>query len=121
MRSVLAILLLLLGHVVQAAELAPAPDLRSPAASEGKRVSEITKIGLAWWVKNRGLLAEESLKVAGFFFVVRPIAQFAARDDRIWEVRIVHLHTRGPIGILWINDKTEKVIALGVAEKEKTE
>ena len=118
MRSVLAILLLLLGHVVQAAELAPAPDLRSPAASEGKRVSEITKISLQWWTKNRGLLAEESFKVAGYFSVARPIAKFAARGDRVWEVRVLHLHTGGPTGIVWINDKTEKVIALGAEEKE---
>lgn len=121
MRNILAILFLLLGVGVQAAELTPVPDLKSPAASDEKRTSEIRKIGLEWWLKNRGLLAEESFKVAGYFSVVRPIAQFAARDDRVWEVRILYLHTGGPTGILWINDKTEKVIALGAEEKEKAE
>ncbi len=118
MRNTLVILFLLLGVVVQAAELTPSPDLKSPGASDEKRESEITKICLEWWLKNRGLLAEESFKVAGYFSVARPIAKFAARDDRVWEVRVLHLHTGGPTGILWINDKTEKVIALGAEEKE---
>jgi hypothetical protein len=117
LRGTSAILFALLGVVVQAAQLTQLPDLKSPAASEEKRVSEIREIGLSWWLKNRGLLAEESFKVAGYFSVARPIADFAARDDRVWEVRVLHLHTRGPTGILWINDKTEKVIALGAEEK----
>jgi hypothetical protein len=78
-------------------------------------VSEIGEIGLAWWVKNRGLLAEESLRVAGSFAVVRPMGQFAGRGDRVWEVRIIHLRTGGPTGILWIHDQTEQVLALGAA------
>lgn len=119
--------LILIGYIrdaetaVQSAEWAPEPDLKSPVADDGKRVSEISKIGRDWWVRNRGLLAEESVKVAGYFSVARPIAQFATRDDRIWEVRVLHLHTGAPTGILWINNETEKVIALGVGEKEKTE
>ncbi len=102
------------------AELTPVPDLKSPAASDEKRISEIRKISLEWWLKHRGLLAEESFRVAGYFSVARPIAKFAARDDRVWEVRVLHLHTGGPTGIVWINDKTEKVIALGGEEKEET-
>ena len=43
------------------------PDLKSPAASDEKRVSEIGEISLKWWLKNRGVLAEESLHVAGYF------------------------------------------------------
>lgn len=105
----------------QAAELKPVPDLKSPAASDEKRVSEIREISLKWWLKNRGVLAEESLHVAGYFSVARPITKFAARDDRVWEVRVLHLHTGVPTGIVWINDKTEKVIALGAEEKEQTE
>ena len=116
MRNSPVILFLLLGVVVQAAELTPVPDLKSPAASDEKRIAEVRKISLAWWLKNRGLLAEESFKVAGYFSVTRPIAQFAARDDRVWEVRVLHLHTGGPTGIVWVNDKTEKVIALGAQE-----
>ncbi len=112
------ILFLLPGIVIQAAELTAVPDLKSPAAGHEKRVSEIRQIGVEWWLKNRGVLAEEAFKVAGYFSVARPIAQFASRDDRVWEVRILSLHTGGPTGILWINDKTEKVIALGAQEKE---
>lgn len=121
MRPGLMILFLLLGVGLQAAQLTPLPDLRSAAAGDEKRVSEIAKISLAWWLKNRGVLAEESFKVAGYFSVARPIAKFAARDDRVWEVRVVHLHTGGPTGIVWINDKTDAVIALGVEEKEEAE
>ncbi len=121
MRNTLASVCLLLGVCAHAAEVMPAPDLEAPAASDEKRVSEIKTIGLQWWVRNRGLLAEESLEVAGYFSVARPIASFAARDDRVWEVRVRHLHTRGPTGIVWINDTTEKVIALGAEEKDDTE
>jgi len=119
--------LILIGYISdteparQVTELTPIPDLKSPASSDEKRVSEIMEITLEWWLKNRGVLAEESFKVAGFFSVARPIAKFAARDDRVWEVRVLHLHTGGPTGIVWINDKTEKVIALGTEAKEKTE
>jgi hypothetical protein len=120
-RNTLVILFLLFGVDVQAAELTTGPDLKSPAASDEKRVSEIREISLAWWLKNRGLLAEESFKVAGYFSVARPIANFAIRDDRVWEVRVLHIHTGGPTGIIWINDKTEKVIALGVEKKAGTE
>jgi hypothetical protein len=105
----------------QASELTLVPDLISPAAGDEKRISEIGKIGVAWWVGNRGRLAEESFRVAGYFAVARPIAQFAIRDDRVWEVRVLHLHSGAPTGILWINDRTEKVIALGAEEKEETE
>ena len=105
----------------QAVELMPVPGLKAPAASDAKRVSEIREIGLDWWLKNRGVLAEESFKVVGYFFVARPIAKFANRNDRLWEVRVLHLHTGAPTGIMWINDKTEEVIALGVEEKEQNE
>ena len=119
--------LILIGYISdtepahQAAELKPVSDLSSPAASDEKRASEIREISLKWWLKNRGLLAEESFNVAGYFSVARPITEFAARDDRVWEVRVVHLHTGGPSGVLWINDKTERVIGLGAEDKGKTE
>jgi hypothetical protein len=114
-------LFLLLGIATNAAEMRALPDLKSPAANEENRVSQIEKIGLEWWLKNRRLTAEEALRVAGYFSVARPIAEFAARDDRVWEVRVIHLHTGGPSGILWINDRTGKVIGLGVKDKKKTE
>ncbi len=121
MRTTLLIVFLLLGISTNAAEMRALPDLKSPAASEEKRASEIEKIGVEWWLKNRGLLAEEALRVAGYFSAARPIAEFAARDDRVWEVRVIYLHTGGPSGILWINDRTGKVIALGIEDKKKTE
>ncbi len=121
MRNALAILFLLFGLAIHAAELTPVPDLKSPSASDHKRVSEIREIGFKWWFKYRGLLAEESFRIVGYFSVTRPIAGFAARDDRVWEVRVVHLHTGGPSGVLWINDKTERVIGLGAEERAKAE
>jgi hypothetical protein len=33
-------------------ELTPVPDLKSPAASDEKRVAEIGEISLAWWLKK---------------------------------------------------------------------
>ncbi len=121
MRNVLAISLLLVGLVVQAAELTPMPDLKAPESAEDQSVAAVRDFAVGWWMRNQGLLAEESFRVAGHFQVVRPIPGFAARDDRVWEVRVIHMHTGGPSGILWINDKTKKVIALGAAEKKKTE
>jgi hypothetical protein len=111
----------LLGIAAGAAEVRKLPDLTSPSAHERKRASEIETIGLAWWFKNRGMAAEESLIVAGHFSVARPIAGFAARDDRVWEIRVIHLHTGGPSGILWVNDRTGRVIGLGVEEKKNSE
>jgi hypothetical protein len=35
------------------------------------------------------------------------------RADRVWEVRVVHLEG-APTGVLWVHDKTQKVIALGL-------
>jgi hypothetical protein len=98
----------------EAAELQPVPDLTPPSAADEKRATEIRKLALRWWVAHRGLLAEESLRVAGHFQVVRPISGFAVRGDRVWEVRVVHLHGGTPSGVLWINDRTEELIALGV-------
>jgi hypothetical protein len=121
MRRLLIIVVMSLGLMGAAAVLKPGPDLKSPSADDEKRVTEMRELALRWWFTNRGMLAEESVRVAGYFQVARPIADFAARDDRVWEVRVVHLHSGGPSGVLWINDRTEKVIALGVPAKEKTE
>lgn len=95
-------------------------DLRPPTPADEKRVAEVREIGLQWWFKHRGLLAEESFKVAGYFVTARPVAQFSARDDRVWEVRVLHLHTGGPSGVLWINDSTGKVIAMGGTDQGQT-
>jgi len=119
MHSLFAISLMLVGLLSQAAELTSAPDLKAPVPTEKKAVLEVRNIALGWWARNQGLMAEESFRVAGHFQVARPIPKFAARDDRVWEVRVIHLHTGGPSGILWINDRTKQVIALGAAEKKR--
>lgn len=114
----LLIVLLVFGISAKSSELKPLPDLQPPSNVDKKHVSQIETIALQWWLKNRGLLAEESLRVAGYFSVARPIAKFAARDDRVWEIRVIYMHTGGPSGILWINDRTSKVIGLGVEDKD---
>jgi hypothetical protein len=95
----------------------PIPDLKAPSSSEVPRAEKMRSIGTEWWLKNRGLLAEESLKVAGYFCVVRPIPGLADRGDIVWEIRVIHLEG-SPTGILWINEKTQKVIGLGIGQKE---
>ena len=97
---------------------ATASDLQPVTAADESRAKEIADIALQWWFKNRGLLAEESWRVVGSFRVARPIPGFAERDDPVYEVRIRHLHTQGPSGILWVNARTEKVIALGAPVSE---
>jgi hypothetical protein len=111
---------ILLGLTATAAELKPKPDLTAPSTGDEKRVAEIREVGTRWWMQSRGLLAEESVRVVGYFRVIRPIPQFAERDDRVWEVRIIHLEG-APTGVLWINDKTQKVMALGLPDPERTE
>jgi hypothetical protein len=118
MRSLVILVWMLIGFTGEAAELTPTPDLNPPSAGEEKRAMEIREVALRWWFKHRGLLAEESVRVAGYFQVARPISGFAARDDRVWEVRVVHLHSGGPSGVLWIHDKTERVIGLGLSMSE---
>ena len=112
MKRYLPILVLALSLAAQAQGIWT-PDLRSPSPRDEKRMTEVQEIGLQWWFQHHGVLAEESFKVAGSFITARPIAQFSERDDRIWELRVLHLHTGGPSGILWVNDKTGKVIAMG--------
>lgn len=94
-------------------ELKPLPDLQPPAGVDQKQLARIEDLGREWWQKNRGLLAEESLKLAGYFSVARPLANFAERNDRVWEIRVVHMHSGGPTGILWVNEKSGQVVGLG--------
>jgi hypothetical protein len=118
MRAVLlTFLFLMTAAAANGADLQPLPDLKTPAASDKERLSKIHDIATAWWLKNRGLLAEESIRVAGYFSIVRPIEDFAKRDDRVWEVRVIYSHS-SPTGILWVNDKTGKVLGLGVEAKD---
>jgi hypothetical protein len=119
-RSAFFIAWILLGLIGMAAELKPMPDLTTPSRGDEKRVAAIRELGTQWWLHSRGLLAEESVRVVGYFRVSRPIPRFAEREDRAWEVRIIHLEG-APTGVLWINDKTQNVIALGLPEPEKTE
>jgi hypothetical protein len=97
--------------------LQPILDLKAPSISDADRVKVIHDIGDEWWFRNRGRLAEERLSVKGYFSVVRPIKDFADRGDTVWEVRI--LHSLGPpTGVLWINEKNQKVIGLGLDQKQ---
>lgn len=111
--SAFLVVLLCIALPAHSAELEPLPDLKSPTAKDKERVSQINQIGTQWWLKHRGLLAEESLRVVGYFSVARPIADFANKNDRVWEVRIVYMYTGVPAGILWVNDKNGQVIGLG--------
>jgi hypothetical protein len=106
--------LLLFSGSTEAAELKPLADLKAVTAVDKERSAQVEDLALKWWMKNRGMLAEESLTVAGYFSVVRPIANFAERNDRIWEVRVIHMHAGGPTGVLWVNDRTGSVMGLGV-------
>ncbi len=91
----------------------PIHDLEAPLSSDAGRVRHVEDIGIGWWLKNRGLLAEETVKVKGYFSVVRPIKGFANQNDIVWEVRIAIMGVR-PTGILWVNENNEKVMGLGL-------
>ena len=112
---------LILFSTLYADELKPIPDLKKPTDSDAQRVSEITKIGQDWWLRHRGLLAEESFRIVGYFTVARSTKDFADVKDTVWEIRVIYLHTHVPTGVLWINERTKKVIALGIEEKQKAE
>ena len=110
----------LLAFASLGAEMKPAPDLKPPSGGDERRVAEIHKIGMRWWLEHRGLLAEETVRVVGSFQAIRGIPRFAEGGDRVWEVRIVHL--RGaPTGVLWVSDRNQKVMSLGLPEGERTE
>jgi hypothetical protein len=113
LRTLLLIPLLCISLPAEPLGAPPISGLQTPSVLDASRAKRLESIGLDWWMHNRGLLAEESLKIAGYFSVVRPIKGFANRDDIVWEIRIIHLDG-SPTGILWINEKTRKVIGLGV-------
>jgi len=92
----------------------PVTGLQPPSILDASHAQKLKIIGLRWWMHNRGLLKEESQEIAGYFSVVRPIKGFADRGDIVWEIRMLHLDDATPDGILWINEKTQKVIGLGV-------
>jgi hypothetical protein len=94
--------------------LQPIPDLKPPSAGDLATKKRIESIGTEWWLKNRGLLAEESPRVAGYFYVFRSIKGFADRGDRVWEIRMIYLGTQCPTGVLWINEKSGKILGLGL-------
>jgi hypothetical protein len=92
------------------------PDLKIPTPAEATIGKELAQVGETWWLKNRGLLAEESPRTAGYFYAFRSIRGFANRGDRIWEVRMIYLGTRCPTGVLWVNEKTKQVLGLGLPQ-----
>ena len=97
--------------------LRPTPDIKAPSNSDADSVKVIQEIGTKWWLKNRGMLAEESLSVKGYFSIGRPIKDFADRGDTVWEVRVLYIEGQ-PTGVLWINEKNQKVIGLGLEPKQ---
>jgi hypothetical protein len=90
--------------------------LNSPKSVNAATEKGIEQIAIQWWLVHRGLLADESLIIAGNFSVSRPIKGFADSGDVVWEVRAIRSFKR-LTGVLWINEKTGKVTALGIDQK----
>ena len=89
-------------------EISPIPDLKPASGYPEEKIEEIGRLAFQHW----RFLAEEAPRVAGTFKTIRAIPGFSKRGDLIWEVRIIHM-VQSPSGILWINDRTKDVIALG--------
>ena len=92
----------------------PVTGLVTPASSDGPRAKSMESIGFEWWHHHRGFEDREQMPHAeGYFTVIRPMKGFAQAGDVVWELRVI----LGPFalsGILWINERTHQVIALGV-------
>jgi hypothetical protein len=90
--------------------------LNTPTGADVATEKGIEQIAFQWWLINGGLSADESLVIAGNFSASRPIKGFAEVGDVIWEVRAIRSF-KGLTGVLWINEKTGKVEALGRDQK----
>jgi hypothetical protein len=88
----------------------PSNGLTPPKATDVATVEGIKGIALQWAIVNGGFGDNEEEKVEGYFGALRPIKDFAAPGDVIWEVRFMHFSQT--TGVLWINQKTGKVKAL---------
>jgi hypothetical protein len=89
----------------------PIPGLTAPSASDALKVRKIQNLALGWWMRNKRILANETLYVVGYFSIFRPIKDFAATKDTIWEVRVNASFV--PSGVVWVNENNSKVIGLG--------
>ena len=92
------------------------PALEPPSAHSAAEVADVDRIAIAYWVRNRGLMAIECSQVEGCFKVRRSIEGFATAGDIVWEVRM-RILGEGPTGLLWINPRTKKVQVLGLGNE----
>jgi hypothetical protein len=113
-------IILFLGTLLQADPVQQSTilGLKAPSSPDAVLVRKMESIGFGWWLHHRpGMLAEESLRVVGSFTVVKPIKNFADSGNTVWEVRVMRFGPNPELqttGVLWINEKTEKVLGLGI-------
>jgi len=85
---------------------------RSPKELQQSKVPDAelaVRLADAAWFHDRGLLAEESLKVRALFRVGRDMPGFASKSDWVWEVRVEHL-LAGFDGIVLVNAQTAEIM-----------
>lgn len=81
-------------------------------ASELPSVEAARKAVFAYWVREQGLLAEESTHVSGLYRIGRDIPGLATRGQWVWEVRVLHFDG-GIDGLIWINAHSKEMQSWG--------
>jgi len=89
-----------------------APYLGALDAAAVADVEAARKAALEHWFHERGVLAEESFHVAALFRLGEDITAVGARDEWVWEVRVMHLS--GALnGIVWVNAHSKAAFSTG--------
>lgn len=86
------------------------------ASETTEREQNIRKVALEFWLRERGLLAEERIEIVREFDAPRPITGFTEKGERIVEVCVMHI-SNAPSGILWLHEKSGAVQAIGLNAK----
>jgi hypothetical protein len=88
------------------------PSFKSLEASSVPTPAVAEYLATQRWLRDPGLLAQESLVVTGLFFTGREIKGLASGGQWVWEVRVLHMGGQVD-GVIWVNAHTRQALVMG--------